>query len=241
MNPVILKLPNSAEEIEVIVTKKKMKNVRLKVFPDRKVALSSPQNVPNAWIEEYLKEKSGWIEERLTYFRKTTGYEAIKIIKSGISTKILGREVIILVEESPRKKVYRDEDRVIVGIHDKSNYEDIIKQFDRWWKIQAKLYYENVLQRLYPILGKYIINRPSLTVRKMKTLWGSCSVGKDKITINQYLYKALPPCIEYVILHELTHLLYPKHNRQFYDFLSIHMPDWKERKRILDHEVVQGL
>lgn len=241
MSSVILKLPKSAEEIEVIITKKKMKNVRLKVFPDRKVTLSSPQNVPNAWIEEYLKEKSGWIEERLTYFKKTTGYEALKVIKSGISTKILGREVIILVEESPNQKVYRDEDRVIVCVPDKSNYKCIIKLFDQWWKIQAKLYYENVLQQLYPVLRKYNIKKPSLTVRKMKTLWGSCSVGKTKITINQYLYKALPPYIEYVILHELIHFLYPKHNREFYDFLSIYMPDWKERKRRLDHEVVQGI
>lgn len=241
MSSVILKLPKSAEEIEVIITKKKIKNVRLKVFPDRKVALSSPQNVPNAWIKEYLKEKSGWIEDRLTYFRKTMGYEAIKIIKSGISTKILGREVIVLLQEGPNKDVYRNEDRIIVCTPDKSNYQAIKNQFERWWKIQAKLYYEEVLQQLYPVLGKYNIKKPLLTVRKMKTLWGSCSVGKDKITINQYLYKALPPCIEYVILHELIHLLYPKHNRQFYDFLSIHMPDWKERKRILDHEVVQGI
>lgn len=241
MSPVILKLPKSAEEIEVIITKKKMKNVRLKVFPDRKVALSSPWNVPNAWIEEYLKEKSGWIEERLTYFKKTMGYEAVKIIKSGISTKILGREVVIVLQESPNKAVYRNEDRIIICAPDRTNYQAIKDQFDQWWKVQAKQYFENVLQQLYPVLGKYNINKPLLTVRKMKTLWGSCSVGKDKITINQYLYKALPPCIEYVILHELIHLLYPKHNRQFYDFLSIHMPDWKERKRILDHEVVQGI
>lgn len=241
MSPVILKLPKSAEEIEVFISKKKMKNVRLKVFPDRKVTLSSPFNVPDAWIEKYLNEKSGWIEERLAYFKKTMGYEAVKIIKSGISTKVLGREVIVLLQESPNKDVYRDEDRIIVCTPDKSNYQAVKDQFERWWKIQAKLYYEDVLQQLYPVLGKYNIKKPLLTVRKMKTLWGSCSVGKDKITINQYLYKASPPCIEYVILHELVHLLYPKHNQQFYDFLSIHMPDWKERKRILDHEVVQGI
>lgn len=241
MSPVILKLPKSAEEIEVFISKKKMKNVRLKVFPDRKVTLSSPFNVPDAWIEKYLNEKSGWIEERLAYFKKTMGYEAVKIIKSGISTKVLGREVIILLQEGPSKDVYRNEDRIIVCTPDKSNYQAVKDQFERWWRIQAKQYFENVMQQLYPILGKYNLDKPLLTVRKMKTLWGSCSANKDRITINQYLYKASPPCIEYVILHELIHLLYPKHNRQFYDFLSIYMPDWKERKRILDHEVVQGI
>ncbi|MEW6173072.1 MAG: M48 family metallopeptidase [Bacillota bacterium] len=47
--------------------------------------------------------------------------------------------------------------------------------------------------------------------------------------------------MDYVVLHELTHFLYPKHNKDFYEFLTVHMPDWKERKRILDYEIVKGL
>ena len=75
----------------------------------------------------------------------------------------------------------------------------------------------------------------------MKTLWGSCSVNRNKVTFNQYLTKAKPACIEYVVLHELVHFLYPNHSKKFYDFLSIYMPDWKERKKVLDTEVVHGL
>ena len=75
----------------------------------------------------------------------------------------------------------------------------------------------------------------------MKTLWGSSSPHNGTITLNFYLLKARKPCIEYVILHELTHFLFPHHNRQFYDFLTLYMPDWKDRKKILDTEVVQGL
>ena len=68
----------------------------------------------------------------------------------------------------------------------------------------------------------------------MKTLWGSCSVNRNKVTFNQYLTKAKPACIEYVVLHELVHFLYPNHSKKFYDFLSSYMPDWKERKKVLD-------
>ena len=75
----------------------------------------------------------------------------------------------------------------------------------------------------------------------MKTMWGNCNTAKSLITLNEYLYKANMLCIQYVILHEMTHLLYPKHNDGFYNFLTIHMPDWKERKKMLDFEVVQGL
>ena len=75
----------------------------------------------------------------------------------------------------------------------------------------------------------------------MRTLWGSCAPAKGKITLNEYLLKADIRCIQYVILHELTHLIYPKHNKEFYDFLTIQMPDWVERKARLDTEVVHGL
>ena len=71
--------------------------------------------------------------------------------------------------------------------------------------------------------------------------WGSCSVSRNVVTFNQYLMKAKPACIDYVVLHELVHLIYPNHSKRFYDFLSIHMPDWKERKRMLDMDVVHGL
>ena len=75
----------------------------------------------------------------------------------------------------------------------------------------------------------------------MKTQWGSCTKSKNKITLNEYLLKANNRCIRYVILHELTHLLYQYHNEDFYNFLTIQMPDWKKRKSELDNDVVQWL
>ena len=75
----------------------------------------------------------------------------------------------------------------------------------------------------------------------MKTMWGNCNPTKSIITLNKYLLKASELGIEYVIIHEMTHLLYPKHNSEFYNFLTIQMPDWRERKQQLDFEVVQGL
>ena len=75
----------------------------------------------------------------------------------------------------------------------------------------------------------------------MKTLWGSCSVNRGIITLNFYLIKAGIPYIDYVVLHELTHFLYPNHSKQFYMFLSNYMPDWKERKQVLDQDIVHEL
>ena len=91
------------------------------------------------------------------------------------------------------------------------------------------------------LIEKYGIPMPKISVRKMKTLWGSCSVNRGAVTLNFYLIKARMPYIDYVVLHELTHFLYPNHSKQFYMFLSNYMPDWKERKKVLDQDVVHGL
>lgn len=234
-------LPNSKKEVEVELQRKKMKTVRLKVFPEQRVVLSVPKTVTDEWISSYLKEKSNWIESKLIVFIKTKGYESIKNIKSGMSTKILGREVKIIISQNERSFSYREGDIIQIGIKDITNQDGIERNFDKWWREKAQDVFEEYIDKLYPIVGKYHLSKPILHIKKMKTLWGSCSIGKDKITINYYLLKALPACIEYVILHELIHLIYPRHNKEFYSFLSIHMPDWKERKRKLDHEVVLSM
>lgn len=71
----------------------------------------------------------------------------------------------------------------------------------------------------------YPIESPTLTIRKMKSLWGSCMPRKNKITFNWYLIQTPKHCIEYVILHELCHFVYQNHSKEFYQFLGQIMPD----------------
>jgi predicted metal-dependent hydrolase len=68
----------------------------------------------------------------------------------------------------------------------------------------------------------------------MKSRWGSCNPRTGNITLNLQLIEKPKICIEYVALHELTHLIYPNHGRGFHSFMTLHMPDWRERKRVLE-------
>ena len=70
----------------------------------------------------------------------------------------------------------------------------------------------------------------------MKSRWGSCIPSRNKVIFNLNLIKTPMCCIEYVVLHELSHLKYQNHSKNFYNFISIFMPDWKERKKILNKE-----
>jgi len=228
-------------DIEVIIERKKVKNIRLRVYPNGVVKLSAPFGVADEWINDYLKSKTKWIEKSLHYFHDTRASEFETSIRSGVSTRILGRQIRIIVNEAKTYKIEQKEGYVYIQSPVAGDGQALQKQFERWWQKQSKSYFLAVVDRLYPVIAKHGIGKPALQVRKMKTRWGSCSKKHGKINLNYYLYKAAPPCVDYVVLHELTHFLYAGHNKDFYEFLTVHMPDWKERKRMLDHEIVRGL
>lgn len=224
----------------VKVSHKKMKQVRLKVFPSGEIRLSVPLDTPETWIKGYLADKIVWIEEKLDLFAQTKAIEKEEHFSSGTSTRILGRQLTIHVVQSSKKQVVI-EDGILKILTFETDQLKIDRQINNWWQQVSRRYYQEVVERLYPIIGKHGIEKPKVCVKKMSTLWGSCSRKNATVNLNYYLYKASAPCIEYVILHELIHFLYPHHNKDFYDVLTVHMPDWQERKKQLDYEFVLGI
>ncbi len=242
METKILDLGAINGQVSVQIIRKNIKNVHLKVFRTFEVVLSVPMTVPSEWIDSFLDNHVKWINDQITKYKKSSGYNNLSSIRSGSSTQLLGKDVRIYKEASLTDRVELDEKKICIFLKDASDEERSQKLFDQWWRNTASDIFQSETEQLYQkIFKKYGLNQPKILVRKMKTLWGSCTPSKDKITLNEYLLKADIRCIQYVILHELTHLLYPNHSNEFYDFLTIHMPDWKERKKQLDNEVVQGL
>lgn len=226
--------------LPVAVSLKNMKQVRLKVFPSGGIKLSAPIGTPESWITEYLDSKAPWIEEKLDLFIQTRAVEKEEHFVTGSSTRILGRQLTIQVHDARRKQIIQ-EDSVLHVYTPETEQQKIDKQVGNWWQRASKQYFQDVVDRMYPIIEKHGVARPSVCVKKMTTLWGSCSRKNQRINLNYYLYKASVPCVEYVILHELAHFLYPYHNKDFYDFITIHMPDWQDRKKQLDYEFVLGI
>lgn len=229
-------------KVPVSILRKKIKNVHLKVFRSFEVSLSVPEQVPMEWIEQFLSERTSWIDEQITKYKKSSGYNNLSSIRNGSSTQFLGKDMRIYKEASLINDVQTDGKKVTLYLKDTQDEELAQRVFSSWWRIIAAKTYQQIVDELYDnIFKKYGLTKPIISVKKMKTLWGSCTPTKCKITLNEYLLKANIRCIQYVVLHELTHLLYPHHDSCFYDFLTVQMPDWKERKKQLDTEVVQGL
>lgn len=241
MESVSVILPSSGKSIFVKIDRKHMKTCRLKVYPDQSVQFSIPDSVPGEWVTNYLSQKAEWIERKIDFFAATAGYAATNEIRNGFSIRMFGEDLIFSVSESSRNYIYREGRNICIGNKNPNDQAKLMKQFEMWWRKESLAFFENRVKEYYPIIKKYGKPFPTIQLRKMRTLWGSCSVNRTTVTFNQYLIKAKPACIDYVVLHELVHFIYPNHSKQFYDFLGIYMPDWKMRKRILDQNVVHGL
>ncbi len=236
-----LELGSINGDVFVFVEKKNIKNVHLKVYRDLTVKLSVPEKVSDEWIKTFLDKRKEWINKQIFKYKQSSGNNTLVLLKNGCSVQMLGKDLRVYIKQG-KKNVEVLEKQINIYLEDNKNLEKATKQFDQWWNAYSqKLYQEKITNYYNTIFRKYGVEFPSIQIRKMKTMWGNCNPIKSIITLNKYLLKASELEVEYVIMHEMTHLLYPRHNADFYNFLTIQMPDWKERKQILDLEVVQGI
>ena len=203
--------------------------------------MSTPKGTPDEFIVNFLNNKRPWIDKQLHAFSQTDAVEKERVIRSGTSTRILGRQLSIKVIPAARKRIIRDDHWLLIYTNVPDDQGNVDRQFANWWQKSCKQYLLSQLEKLYPIVQKYGVAMPELRVKKMQTLWGSCSRKHHAININYYLYKAPVACVEYVILHELLHFIYRRHDKNFFEMLTVIMPDWQERHRLLDYEIVRGV
>jgi predicted metal-dependent hydrolase len=102
-----------------------------------------------------------------------------------------------------------------------------------WYRERAKIKFAEIAESIIQRFKKYNVELTSLYIQNMKNRWGSCT-PKGKIILNTELIKAPKPCIEYVITHELCHLVHQRHTHAFYDLLTAEMPDWERWKNKLE-------
>lgn len=230
--------PNGKIEIEI--TKKDIKNINLKVYRNLKVKVSAPKKVSQKRIITFINEKANWIDKQISKYKVLNKVKDIKSIETGSIIQYLGKRKTIQIKKSSQNKIEIKDEKINIYLKNTDNKDAINKIFSKWWKDQATYIFNIETDKLYnKIYKKYKVNRPTVFIRKMKTLWGSCMKSKNKITLNEHLLKYDIKCIQYVILHELTHLLYSYHNKDFYNFLTRQMPDWKQRKKQLDNSFIQ--
>ena len=213
----------------VKIVRKDVKNITLKVRPNGEAILTTPKAASDEHIKFIIEKRAKWIAKKRTFFAsfKTPQKEYV----SGEDFKYLGRSYRLKVVQSKEERVKLQRGYLELFVKDKSDIKRKENLIYEWYYEKATLYFFNILQEFNKIVKQDI---KSVKIRQMKTRWGSCNPYKSYINLNIELIKKPKACIEYVVFHELVHLLYPDHSKKFYDYLTLYMPDWQKRKEILE-------
>ena len=213
----------------VKIVRKDVKNITLKVRPNGEAILTTPKAASDEHIKFIIQKRAKWIAKKRTFFAsfKTPQKEYV----SGEDFRYLGRSYRLKVVQSKEECVKLQRGYLELFVKDKSDLKRKENLVYEWYHERATLYFLNILQEFNKIVKQDIKN---IKIRQMKTRWGSCNPYKSYINLNIELIKKPRVCIEYVVFHELVHLLYPDHSKKFYEHLSLYMPDWQKRKEILE-------
>ena len=222
-------------EINYCLERKEVKNLNLRIRKDGNVFVSANNDVPLEEIDEFVRSKSDYVLASVKKFEEMAQCRPQpKQYVSGESFYIQGRALRLKVSNADKDRVNTDGVYIFLEVKDPDDFDRKHKLISRFLNKQCKLVFEEVIDELYPAFKKYGVDKPMLKIRDMETRWGSCLAKKGIITLNKRLLEAPRNCIEYVVMHELCHFIQPNHSKHFYSFLTMLMPDWKERKVLLE-------
>ncbi|WP_252362753.1 M48 family metallopeptidase [Acinetobacter pittii] len=220
-------------DFEVLESPSRTQKIVIKVYADCRVVVSIPLNTDEKIIIEAVKQRSRWIYKQLRGFREQSRFITPRQYKSGESHFYLGKQYQLKVihDDTKPRGVKLLRGRLEVNTLD-VDIESIKSHLNEWYRSRAKVIFEARLQHILE-QALWVEDQPSIRLMTMRTQWGNCSPS-GVLTLNPHLVKAPTICIDYVILHELCHLVEHNHSERFYQLLNQVMPDWAKIKNQLD-------
>ncbi|PKP02547.1 MAG: metal-dependent hydrolase [Bacteroidetes bacterium HGW-Bacteroidetes-9] len=206
------------------------KSLGITVTPEMEVLVKAPANTSLEKVKEKVKKKAPWIIRQQSFFLSFQPRSPQRRYVSGESHLYLGRQYRLQIQIGNEESVKLKGKFIEVTARVKSRTKDLL---NHWYLQLAKTRFHEIAQPLIDKFKKYKVEPSSIVLRDMPTRWGSCT-PKGKIILNPELIKAPKGCIEYVIIHELCHLIHHDHTQKFLDLQTKEMKDWEKWKMKLE-------
>ncbi len=219
-------------DIAVDVVQKGIKNIHLSVHPPTgRVRIAAPLRMNANTIRVFAISKLGWIKKQQTKLRKQER-ESPREYLDRKSHYCWGKRYLLKVVKNDATSRVEIKHRTVV-LHVRPGADDYKKQsvLEEWYRQQIKDEIPSLIAKWEQHMGVTVAR---FTVRKMKTMWGSCTPESKSILINLELAKKPRECLEYIVVHELMHLLEPTHNRRFISLMDQFMPQWRSHREDLN-------
>ena len=229
-----VKIGNTLIEYSIVRTNRK--TVGINIDLEEGVVVRSPKRLNDKKIEEIVKNKSDWILKKLDKLGEIKDKPVSKEFMSGEKLSYIGRRYRLKVKEDKdvkKAKVKLYQGKFIVKVNpklkDDKRRETIRDEFISWYREHAD---EKINERVDKYKDKIGVRPNKIKVKKQKKRWGSCS-SKGNLNFNWKLIMAPMSVIDYLVVHELIHLLHPNHSREFWDTVETIIPDYEEKQEWL--------
>jgi len=230
----------STEKVEIRVSgqavqiiRKNIKNLHLGVYPPNgRVRVAAPLRVSDDAVRLAVIGKLGWIKRQQARF-KAQARQSDRDMVSGESHYYLGRRYRLRVVEGngPSRVVLRNRSTIELQMRGEYSAKKREEVLLRWYR-------ERLRELVPPLMAKWEaildIRAAAFGIRKMKTKWGTCNVTARRIWLNLELAKKPEKCLDYIVVHELVHLIERHHNDSFIELLDRHLPHWRHHRKILN-------
>ena len=215
-----------SDKVEYTITKKKIKNFIIRIYPDLRIAVSVPLHAGSKDIENFIQSKKEWIETTLNKI------EMAKENKNNLkknTIKILGKDVEKKIIESDLERIRLTDTSVYIYSKNIDN-AGIDKKLFEWKFEELKSILEEYLRKYTKLLN---MNINYYQIKKLSSAWGIYHKRENYISFNFDLIEKDIKCIEYVVLHELCHIFYMNHQKDFWTLVEKYMPDYRIRRKNL--------
>jgi len=218
--------------IQVEVIRKDIKNLHLGVYPPSgRVRVAAPLVVSDEAVRLAVIGKLGWIRRQKARFAQQPRQSQREMV-NGESHYFLGQRYRLRVHEqnAPARIALRGVASIDLFVRPGTSAGQREAVLLRWYREQLKALIPPLLEKWQPILG---VQAAGWGIRKMKTRWGSCNPASRRVWFNLELAKKPVQCLEYIVVHELAHLLERHHNERFAALIEAHVPHWRQYREML--------
>jgi predicted metal-dependent hydrolase len=206
------------------------KTLGISVTPGMEVEVTAPKGAAPERVRELVRKKARWIQKQQRFFLTFHPRPAPRQFRSGETHYYLGRQMLLRIKSGKIPGVRYQGRTLEVTALSASEARTLL---EKWYRQRAAEKFPEILASVSERFSRYAVKPAGLGLKRMAGRWGSCS-GKGRITLHPDLVKAPRGCIEYVITHELCHLVHRNHDSRFWDLQLKMMPDWVKWKNKLE-------
>lgn len=221
------------EDVPIKLIRKRIKNIHLTVYPTREVRVSAPLYMKLPKIIDFIEGKIDWIKQKRRHFSGCKYRPKVKLkYLDGEKHRFFGSQYILKIKDHDGAGFVKlDHAKIFINVRKASTIKLRQKVLEDWYRAQLK---DLIPKYIAFYEKKMLVSVKEFGVKKMKTRWGTCNPSAKRIWLNLELAKYPLKCLEYIVVHEMVHLLEANHSKRFYAHMDNFMADWKEWQSLLN-------